>query len=197
MVGIRARLAVRDCFIWLAFCAASTLIPIAAWVAILRHRLYDIDRIIGRTIVYAALTAILAGLYSSGIRAFNWFFVELTGESSDAALVTTLVLATTFTPIKSRLERIAAERLQGPCRADAELDATGAPNPAARVDGTNAPPTLDLRNPQVRAFADAVAAIVLERLEAGRRGSPGAWRPPGRALPGRRAWGPLAGRSGH
>ena len=93
------------------FIVSSCSLPIAVLQAVTRHRLYDIDSIIGRTFAYGALTAILAGLYAASVRGFNWLFVTATGEESEAALVlTTLVLATTFTPIKSRLEKIAAKR---------------------------------------------------------------------------------------
>jgi hypothetical protein len=71
--------------------------------------------VIGRTFVYGALTAILAGLYAASIKLFTDFFVGVSGQSSDLALVlTTLVLATTFTPIKQRLEVIAARRFHDP-----------------------------------------------------------------------------------
>lgn len=105
------------------FVASLASLPIAVFQAITSHRLYDIDRIIGRTFAYGALTAILAGLYAASVRGFNWVFVSLTGEESEAALVlTTLVLATTFTPIKSRLEKIAGARLRPqPTEAVAEL----------------------------------------------------------------------------
>ena len=87
--------------------------PIAITIAILRYRLYDVDTIIGRAFVFGALTAILAGLYAASIRLFNAFFTAITGENSDLALViTTLILATTFTPIKSWLERIVESRLR-------------------------------------------------------------------------------------
>ena len=98
--------------VWLLLCFGAIVVPLAASVAILRYRLYEIETIIGRTLVYGGLTAILAGLYAAGIRLFTWLFVEVTGEASDGALVlTTLVLATTFTPIKSWLEgRVAARK---------------------------------------------------------------------------------------
>ena len=102
---------------WLLFTAAVVTVPAAALVAILRYRLYDIDRLIGRTFVYGSLTAILAGLYAASIRLFTAAFVAFTGQSSDGALVlSTLVLATTFTPIKGRLETVARERLHDPGR---------------------------------------------------------------------------------
>jgi uncharacterized membrane protein len=98
---------------WLLFSVAAIAVPVAALIAITRYRLYDIDRLIGRTFVYGSLTAILAGLYAASIRLFTAVFVGVTGQSSDTALVlTTLVLATSFTPIKGRLETIAGERFR-------------------------------------------------------------------------------------
>ena len=95
------------------FCVGAIVVPLAALVAILRYHLYEIETIIGRTLVYGSLTAILAGIYTAGIRLFNWLFVEMTGEDSDVALVvTTLVLATTFTPIKTWLEAKVKDRRQ-------------------------------------------------------------------------------------
>jgi hypothetical protein len=92
--------------------------------AITRHHLYDIDTIIGRTFAYGALTAILAGLYAASVRLFNAMFVTTTGENSELALVlTTLVLATTFTPIKSRLERLAARRFKPDASREADAHA--------------------------------------------------------------------------
>jgi len=97
----------------MVFTAAAITVPVAALIAITRYRLYDIDRLIGRTFVYGSLTAILAGVYAASIRSFTAFFVGVTGESSDTALVlTTLVLATSFTPIKQRLETVAGERFR-------------------------------------------------------------------------------------
>lgn len=100
---------------WVVFACASITLPIAALIAILRERLYDIDRLISRTFVFGLLTAILAGLYSALIRLFNAVFVDVTGQSNELALVlTTLILATTFTPIKKRLEGIAEHRFRIP-----------------------------------------------------------------------------------
>lgn len=131
-------------------------LPIAIFIAITRHRLYDIDTIISRTVVFAALTAILAGLYAASVRGFNALFVAMTGESSEAALVlTTLVLATTFTPIKSYLERIAAKRF--PATPLPAL-ATAAPEPLITVQ----PDDLDAR---IEAIARRVAGEMLSERE--------------------------------
>jgi hypothetical protein len=80
-------------------------LPIAAGIAILRHHLYDIDLIINRTLVYVPLTAILAGAYAALMAFLQRFFVALTGEESDAAIVlTTLGLTASFTPLKNGLQ---------------------------------------------------------------------------------------------
>lgn len=93
--------------------AAVALPPIAMTMAIVRYRLYDIDVILNRAFVYGALTALLAGIYTAAIRLFNYLFSEVTGDTSDLSLVlTTLLLATSFTPIKGRLERFAARWLR-------------------------------------------------------------------------------------
>ena len=98
--------------------AALYVLPVGIAVAILRHRLYDIDALISRTFVYGSLTAILAGLYTASIRLFNALFVGATGERSEEALViTTLILAATFTPIKRRLEGLVERRFRGPAEA--------------------------------------------------------------------------------
>ena len=100
-----------------AFLLGFTLVaalPLAVAFAVLRYRLLGIDRLISRTFVYGALTAILAGLYAASLRLFNGLFVAFTGNESDAALVlTTLVLASTLTPMKLRLEGFASRHLAG------------------------------------------------------------------------------------
>lgn len=86
---------------WVLTCAP----PLVILHSIRRYRLYEIDRILGRAFVYGAMTAFVAGVYTASIRLFRWGFTSLTGEGSDLALViTTLLLATTFTPIKRALE---------------------------------------------------------------------------------------------
>jgi hypothetical protein len=79
--------------------------PFAVAVAILRYRLYDIDWLITRTLVYGPLTAVLAGLYAAAITLFQKVFFALTGTQSDAAaVVSMLVLAAAFTPLKNALQ---------------------------------------------------------------------------------------------
>jgi len=92
---------------------ALTALPVAVGTAILRHRLYDIDLIINKTIVYALLTAVLAGVYTGAVAFFQRLFVATTGQGSDIAIVATLfVLATVFTPIKNRLQESVDHRVK-------------------------------------------------------------------------------------
>jgi hypothetical protein len=84
---------------------AVTALPTAVGIAVLRYRLYDIDLLINRTVVYFALTGVLAGVYTASIALFQRVFVATTGQSSDVAIVMAIfVLATVFTPIRTRLQ---------------------------------------------------------------------------------------------
>jgi hypothetical protein len=80
-------------------------IPISMGIAILRYRLYEIDTLINRTLVYGALTAILAGVYFGGIVLLQGVFVALTGERSTLAVVaSTLAIAALFNPLRRRVQ---------------------------------------------------------------------------------------------
>jgi hypothetical protein len=89
------------------------LLPIAMGIAITRYRLYDIDRLINRALVYGSLTAILAGVFTAGVGLAQRLFVALTHETSDAAIVgATLVVATLYAPLRKRLEAIVDRRFK-------------------------------------------------------------------------------------
>jgi hypothetical protein len=79
--------------------------PTAEGIAVLRHRLYDIDLIINRTLVYGLLTATLVALYLSGVIVLQRIFVALTGERSSLAVVaSTLLIAALFNPLRRRIQ---------------------------------------------------------------------------------------------
>jgi len=89
------------------------LVPMAVGIAVARYRLYEIDHLISRTLVYVPLTALLAGLYAATVALFQRLFQSLTGDKSDAAIViSTLILASLFTPMRKWLEAIIERRFK-------------------------------------------------------------------------------------
>jgi hypothetical protein len=82
-------------------------IPIATGIAILRYRLYDIDLIINRTLVYGSLTLMLALIYFGGVATTQAIFGALTGQEEQpqlAVVVSTLVIAALFMPLRRRIQ---------------------------------------------------------------------------------------------
>jgi signal transduction histidine kinase len=108
----------------------ASLIAMARWavylaigIAVLRHRLYDIDRIINRTVVYGLLTAGGVGVYVAVVKLAEWLLAE--GVGLGGSLVATAVIAVGFAPARDRLQRWVDRRLYGerhdPVRAMARL----------------------------------------------------------------------------
>ena len=88
-------------------------IPLATGVAVLRYGLYEIDRIINRTLVYGLLTALLAGLYAASVGLMQQVSRAATGADSDAAIIlTTLLVVTAFTPVRARLQTFVDHRFK-------------------------------------------------------------------------------------
>jgi len=95
-------------YIWGVFFGLSVItLPAAIGIAILRYRLYDIDLVINRTLVYGLLTAILALVYLGGVATTQAIFRTLTGQEHQPQLVvviSTLVIAALFNPLRRRIQ---------------------------------------------------------------------------------------------
>jgi hypothetical protein len=133
------------------------LIPVSVAVAVLRYRLYEIDRLINRTLVYALLTALLAGVYAGLVFLLGAVLDPAAGESSLAVAAATLAVAALFQPLRRRLQDLVdrrfnrrrydaartVERFSGRLRDQVDLD-TLAAELLGVVDQTVQPATASL-----------------------------------------------------
>jgi hypothetical protein len=85
-------------------------LPVSVGIAILRYRLYEIDRIVNRAVVYGALSALLAGIYFGIVLAMQKVFSSFTGGSDLAIAVSTLAVAALFRPVRRRIQEIVDRR---------------------------------------------------------------------------------------
>jgi hypothetical protein len=112
---------VGDPWLWNAWFVSTVLPTVAVGVAVLRYRLYDIDRIISRTIAYGGLTVVLFGLFFATNLVLQGLISGLTGGSAAATAASTLLVASLFQPIRLRVQRVVDRRFH---RAHYDADRT-------------------------------------------------------------------------
>jgi hypothetical protein len=99
-----------DGTIELIFSLGVIAFPVAIGIAVLKYRLYDIDRIISRTLVYGVLSALLAGSYVAIVLALQSSFGSLTHGNELAVACSTLIVAALFRPLRRRLQTVVDRR---------------------------------------------------------------------------------------
>ena len=105
VIGVATGLRWLEQFSFVLSMVALVGLPIAVGIAILRYRLYDIDVVINRTLVYGLLTLLLALMCFGGIVLLQRVFVLLTGQQSTLAVVaSTLLIAALFNPLRGRIQ---------------------------------------------------------------------------------------------
>ncbi len=113
---------------WAVTVIFSSAIPLTVTFSILRYRLWDIDIIIRRTLIYGSLTAMLALLYFGSVVALQAVFRLLTGQGDQLAIVaSTLGIAALFVPVRRRIQQVIDRRFyRGKYDAEKVLAAFGA-----------------------------------------------------------------------
>jgi len=104
---------------WAIAFIGFALLPVAIGIAILRYRLYDIDRLISRGLSYGVLTAILASLFVGVILGLQAVLAPFTGSNTLAVAGSTLLVAALFQPLRRRVQRLVDRRFNR-ARYDAE-----------------------------------------------------------------------------
>jgi hypothetical protein len=95
---------------WYTGLLAFALLPVAIGIAVLRYRLYEIDRIVSRTIAWAVVTGVLVSVFAAGVVALQAVLDRVTQGETVAVAVSTLVAATLFQPLRRRVQRAVDQR---------------------------------------------------------------------------------------
>lgn len=99
------------------------LVPVAVWIAVTRHRLYEIDRLISRGLSWAVLSGLLVAVYASAVLLLQGVFGDVTQGETLAVAGSTLLAAALFQPLRRRIQAIVDHRFNR-ARYDAERTAT-------------------------------------------------------------------------
>ena len=95
---------------WITGLVSEAAFAVICAVAILRFHLYEIDRIVNRTVVYGIVTVVLAGLYAGVVVAFDQVFDPLTQKSGLAVAASTLLVAVLFRPVRRWVQSVVDRR---------------------------------------------------------------------------------------
>jgi len=110
-------------WLWVAGIVSLGLLPIAIALAIFRYRLYDIDVLIRRTLIYAALSAVLLVAYVAGVALLQTVLAPLTAGSGVAVAISTLAVVALFQPVRRRIQAAVDRRFyRGKYDAERTLD---------------------------------------------------------------------------
>jgi hypothetical protein len=101
---------VRNEWPLVVFALAATSMPVAIGIAILRYRLYAIDRLINRTLVYGGVTALLAAVYGASVLLIQAPLAQFAGGRTLAVAGSTLAVAVLFSPVRARVQRLVDRR---------------------------------------------------------------------------------------
>lgn len=96
--------------LWVLAISSLALLPLGAGMAILRYRLYDIDVLVNRALVYGALSATLLGTYVISVLALTGVVRPITGSSDIAVAGSTLAVLALFQPLRARIQRFVDRR---------------------------------------------------------------------------------------
>ena len=104
---------------WIVMFVGLGLVPVATGVAILRYRLYELDRLVSRTLAYGLLTGVLVAVYGALTLVLSGPLGAVTGGGNVSVAISTLIVAALFQPIRGRIQRIVDRRFDR-ARYDAE-----------------------------------------------------------------------------
>lgn len=118
---------------------ATLFVPVAIALAVLRHGLYEIDRVLNRTVVYSAVSVVLVSLYAGSVLLLQGVLASVTSGDTLAVAASTLLVAAIFQPVRGRIQsavdrrffrsrydaQLSAERLGARLREEVDVDAVG------------------------------------------------------------------------
>ena len=148
---------------WILEVGSMGLLPLAVGIAVLRYRLYEIDRVVSRTIGWTLVTGILAVVLVAGVVALQTVLAPLTNDNTIAVAGSTLLALTLFQPLRRRVQRVVDRRFDR-ARYDSQRTTEGF---AARVRDEVDLPTLRVA---LVATADAAVRPIGSGLWLRRRG---------------------------